>query len=126
LTIRRSHESAHSYTKRYFGSSRNNLHDELIADFCGLYAAFGKYRAEWFLRFLGLESGSNSESGRFNVYVQGLTETARRVIARLAVSAAEWAEAWSCGASFAQMDERERIRFLCGKDLLTYADRFEN
>ena len=34
---------------------RNNLHDELIADYAGITAAIGHYRAAWFLRFLGLE-----------------------------------------------------------------------
>jgi hypothetical protein len=34
---------------------RNNLIDELIADYMGITAAEGKFCADWFLRFLGLE-----------------------------------------------------------------------
>jgi len=34
---------------------RNNLLDEVIADYCGIVAAIGRFRSDWFLRFLGLE-----------------------------------------------------------------------
>lgn len=56
LTLRLEHECAHYFTYRLFGSMRNNLLDELIADYCGIVAANGHYRADWFLRFMGLES----------------------------------------------------------------------
>ena len=42
MIIRLEHECTHYYTKRFFGCSQNHLHDELIADFFGLYAAFGQ------------------------------------------------------------------------------------
>ena len=32
---------------------RNNLLDELIADYMGITAAAGQYRSDWFLRFMG-------------------------------------------------------------------------
>ncbi len=54
--IRLEHESIHYWTKRRLGSMQNNLLDELIADYWGLVAATGEYQADWFLRFLGLES----------------------------------------------------------------------
>jgi hypothetical protein len=48
---------------------RNNLLDELIADYRGIVAATGHYRADWFLRFLGLESFPNyREGGRLQNY----------------------------------------------------------
>ena len=56
LTIRLEHECIHYFTRRLFASMRNNLLDEAIADYRGLVAAAGSYRADWFLRFLGLES----------------------------------------------------------------------
>jgi hypothetical protein len=55
LTIRLEHECAHYVTRRILGSMRNSLLDELIADFVGITAAAGRYRADWFLRFMGLE-----------------------------------------------------------------------
>jgi hypothetical protein len=53
--IRREHECAHYFTRRIFGSMRNAVLDELIADFAGITAALGTFRADWFLLFVGLE-----------------------------------------------------------------------
>jgi hypothetical protein len=118
MIIRRNHESAHYYTKRFWGSSRNNLRDELIADFCGIYAAFGEYKAEWFLKFLGLSDNSDGTRGRIKIYTQNLSVPAAEVIKKLAFLAAERIERWSKTSEFMLMDERERICYLCGKDLL--------
>lgn len=112
LVIRREHECAHYYTKRFFGSSQNNLHDELLADFCGLYAAFGEYKAAWFMTFL--------EAGRLRLYVRDLSETAAATIMQLARLAANWMEIWSQSEAFLRMTPQERIGFLCKKDLLSY------
>ena len=54
--IRLEHESTHYITRRWFGSMRNNILDEIIADYRGIVAATGEYRADWFLRFVGLEA----------------------------------------------------------------------
>lgn len=56
LTIRRHHECAHYFTKRVFGVMRRHLHDELLADYAGISAALGHFRADWFLHFMGLEA----------------------------------------------------------------------
>jgi hypothetical protein len=56
LIIRLEHECTHYFTHRLFNLMRNNLLDELIADYIGIVAACGYYRSDWFLRFLGLES----------------------------------------------------------------------
>ena len=56
LVIRREHEAAHYCTLRFWGSARNDLLDELIADYMGIVAAAGRYRARWFLCFMGLEN----------------------------------------------------------------------
>ena len=67
--IRRDHECAHYFTRRLFGSMRNNLLDELIADYAGISAAAGRFRAAWFLRFLGLEpAGHDRPGGRLDIY----------------------------------------------------------
>ncbi|HST59271.1 MAG TPA: hypothetical protein VLK84_11290 [Longimicrobium sp.] len=55
ITIRLEHECVHYFTRRVLGSMRNNLLDELLADYGGIVAAAGRYRADWALRFLGLE-----------------------------------------------------------------------
>lgn len=66
--IRLEHECAHYFTRRVLGSMRNNLLDELIADYVGIASAAGGYRAEWFLRFVGLEGKGYREGGRLQNY----------------------------------------------------------
>lgn len=67
--IRLEHEGMHYLTSRLFGSMRNNLLDELIADYRGIVGAIGYYRADWFLRFLGLESSTYRDGGRLQNYL---------------------------------------------------------
>lgn len=68
--IRFEHESTHYMTKRLLGSMKNNLLDELIADYAGITAAAGAFRADWFLRFMGLEDFPRyREGGRFQNYL---------------------------------------------------------
>jgi hypothetical protein len=55
LVLRREHEATHYCTMRFWGSARNHLLDELIADYMGIVAAAGEYCANWFLCFMGLE-----------------------------------------------------------------------
>jgi hypothetical protein len=66
--IRLEHEGMHYLTSRLFGSMRNNLLDELIADYRGIVAAIGYYRADWFLHFLGLEYSTYRDGGRLQNY----------------------------------------------------------
>ncbi|MGI8745782.1 MAG: DUF7005 family protein [Bryobacteraceae bacterium] len=69
LTIRREHECTHYFTRRVFSSMRNNLLDEMIADYMGIVSAAGSYRAGWFLHFLGLERFPDYRpSGRLSNY----------------------------------------------------------
>ncbi len=63
LTIRLEHECAHYFTKRVFGVIRRHLHDELLADYAGIVAAIGHYRADWALRFMGLETYPSYRTG---------------------------------------------------------------
>lgn len=64
LALRRDHESAHYLTRRLLGSMRNHLHDELVADYAGMTAAAGAFRADWFRAFLG----AGSPDGRIHIY----------------------------------------------------------
>jgi hypothetical protein len=97
LTIRLEHECTHYFTRRVFNSMRNNLLDELIADYRGIVAATGTYKADWFLHFLGLESFPHyREGGRLQNYrgQPPLSEGAFKILQRLVKAAAENLEAF--------------------------------
>ncbi len=71
---------------------QNNLLDELIADYQGIVAAVGHYRADWFLRFVGLESFPNyREDGRLQNYrgQPPLSNQAFKILQALVVAAAQ-------------------------------------
>lgn len=92
LKIRLEHECTHYFTRRVFASMRNNLLDELIADYRGIVAGCGHYRADWFLRFLGLEAFPDyREGGRLQNYrgQPPLSEGAFQVLKGLVKAAAE-------------------------------------
>ncbi len=111
MTIRKHHECAHYYTKRFLGGSRNNLHDELIADFCGLYAAFGEYRAEWFMAFY---------ENRAALYTRGMSASAAEIVRAIALATSKGVERWSKTRVFEGLDEAGRIEHLAAKELLEY------
>ncbi len=92
LAIRLEHECTHYFTRRLFNSMRNNIFDELIADYRGIVAAIGTYRADWFLHFLGLESFPNyREGGRLQNYLgnPSLSDGAFKILQVLVKAAAE-------------------------------------
>jgi hypothetical protein len=91
LRIRREHECAHYFTRRAFGSMRNHLLDELIADYAGMVAAVGTFRADWFLRFLGLVGAGGRDGCRRIELYRGdppLSEGAFRRLRELVEAAA--------------------------------------
>jgi hypothetical protein len=95
LVIRRDHECAHYFTRRLFGSMRNHVLDELIADWAGLVAARGRFRADWFRRFLGIEDLAHYRNGaRLDLYRGDppLSDGAFSVLQRLVAAAAETLE----------------------------------
>ncbi|MDR0295529.1 MAG: hypothetical protein LBH91_04980 [Prevotellaceae bacterium] len=70
LLLRREHEAAHYMTQRYYHSTKNEIHDEIIADFMGLTAAFGEYDPIKFFTFLGLENYPKYRmGGRLEIYL---------------------------------------------------------
>jgi hypothetical protein len=90
LDIRLEHECTHYFTSRVFGSMKNNLLDELIADYCGLDKALGSYPAEWAVLFFGIEDASEYRiGGRLENYRGDppLSPSAFRVLCRLVRSA---------------------------------------
>ena len=92
LLIRREHECTHYFTRRVFGSMRNNMFDEFIADYMGIRVAAGCYRADWFLRFVGLDVFPKCRAdGRINNYRGNppLSEGAFSVLMRLVTMAAK-------------------------------------
>jgi len=100
LVLRRDHECAHYLTRRLFGSMRNNLLDELIADYTGMVGATGRFRAGWFLRFMGLEDFPRYRSGgRLDLYrgKPPLSDGAFRVLQALVKRAAENLERFDAG-----------------------------
>jgi hypothetical protein len=97
--IRREHECTHYFTKRVFSSMRNNLLDELIADYMGITVAVGKFRADWLLRFLGLELfPMYREGGRLQNYrgAPPLSDRAFTVLQKLIIRAAAHLEDFDC------------------------------
>lgn len=68
LLIRRDHECAHYTTRRLFAAMKNHLHDELIADYSGIVAAEGHFKADWFLRFIGLDGEEARPGARALIY----------------------------------------------------------
>lgn len=92
LAIRVEHESVHYFTRRVFGSMQNRLLDELIADYAGIVHATGRFRADWSLRFLGLESFPAYRRGGRLEHYRGeppLSDGAFRVLQRVVKLAVE-------------------------------------
>ncbi len=102
LTIRLEHECTHYVTRRLLGSMRNSILDEIIADYMGIVAAAGRYRADWFLRFMGLERFPHYRSGGRLENYRGdpaLSGGAFRVLGSLVVAAAEQLECFDARRS---------------------------
>lgn len=110
MLLRREHECTHYFTKKQFGITNNILHDELIADFIGMYQTFGFYRAEWFLRFMGLIGNSGK---RFLYYTEDLPDAVRAAVSDIITEASYSLEAWSKTEDFLKPDTAERIKILC-------------
>ncbi len=110
ILIRREHECTHYYTKQFFGISRNSLHDELIADFFGIYEAFGFYKASYFMHFIGAKGNSGD---RLKVYTKGLTQDVFEAVRETAVRTADILERWSVSDEFLKMTRSQRVDYLC-------------
>jgi hypothetical protein len=126
LALRRDHECAHYFTRRLFGAMRNNLLDELIADYAGMVAALGRFRADWFLRFLGLEDYPQCRSsGRLGIYrgTPPLSDGAFRVLQGLIKDAAENLERFDAGLPAGPRSLAERALAITALASLRLEDR---
>lgn len=119
--IRLDHECTHYLTLRILGSMRNNLLDELIADYAGLLAGFGEYRSEVACRVLGLSpEGEPLPGGRVGTYrgTPPLSDEAFALVCRLAGEATR-----NLDALFHQAPETLREPRALGWTLLALAGR---
>ena len=112
--LRRGHECTHFYTRQIYGITNNILHDEIMADFIGMTEAFGFFRAEWFLRFMGIIPGSGK---RLALYTKGLSPRACSAVKELLTTAAKRLEDWTHEDGFDRLTSAERIKYLCQKGL---------
>ncbi|MEM9405763.1 MAG: hypothetical protein AAGA81_06985 [Acidobacteriota bacterium] len=121
MIIRREHECAHYFTLRVLGKMRNNLIDELIADYVGLVAAFGEYRGEHARLFLGLDAHPRVQPGGRVENYRGdpaLGDEAFDVVKRLMLDAIAQLEAFNAAAP-----ERFREPEAVAKTILALAAR---
>ena len=115
LVIRLEHECTHYLTRRLFGFMRNNILDELLADYRGLVAATGDYRADWFLWFLGLEAyPAYREGGRLQNYrgQPPLSTGAFQVLQGLVKDAAENLKRAHCQWGHGLKPGNDQVRWL--------------
>lgn len=113
LAIRLEHESVHYFTRRVLGAMRTRLLDELIADFVAIIVAAGEYRAEWFLRFLGLERYPDCRpDGRIHQYRGTLSDGAFAILQGLVVEAARRLEKWNRRFPGGKLSHEEKARLI--------------
>lgn len=128
LAIRLEHECTHFFTLRYFGCMANHMHDELIADYMGITKAVGKFHAEWFLHFIGLEDYPRYRpGGRLENYVgtPPLSSAAFEALTHLLKAAATQVEIFDhlLGPAHTDLDRTYRLLALAELDLMQIASQ---
>jgi hypothetical protein len=124
VRIRLEHEATHYFTQRVFGSAQNHVLDEIIADYMGIVAAQGHYRADWFLRFMGLEDYPRyRQGGRLQNYIAGnvMSLGAFKVLQSIVKNAAENLERFDSRIEH-PIDKARVIMALSRLSLLDMAD----
>lgn len=134
LALRLDHECTHYFTRRLFSSMRQNIWDEILADYMGICAARGSFCADWFLLCLGLEDyPAYRAGGRFEKYMpKSLSDKARSVLQAMTFAAAEHLEDLDQAFGPGHSTSSERTVFLlalcltgwCGLAAPDYRDRF--
>jgi len=122
LKIRLEHECTHYFTLRFFGTMRNNMHDELIADYMGITKVLGTYNSSWFLRFIGLENYPlYRKGGRLENYLgqPALSVASFSILQQLLKRASDHVEAFdhSLGAPNTIPERIIRLLTLCNLTL---------
>ena len=119
MMIRKEHELAHFFTEKFLDSAKLNIHDELVADFVGIFSAVGKYHALWFLKGMGIDKYPEPQKkGRFSAYVTKLSDESREILKGITVKAAINIEKWSNTEESKNMNMREKIVFLCKNNVI--------
>jgi hypothetical protein len=122
LIIRREHECTHYFTRHLFSSMQNRLIDELMADYMGIVAAAGRYQADWFLRFVGLENFPEyREGGRLENYRgdPSLSDGAFKILQLMAKKASENLERFDRAFRKDNNDLQENAAILIALTFLT-------
>ncbi len=125
LRIRLAHEGAHYFTLRHFGRMHANMYDELIADYAGIRAVLPRFRADWFLRFIGLADYPQLRAdGRLRNYLgqPPMTASARRCLQTILRDAAQQLELFDQRVdSTTDADFRRQLWTICQHHLLEIA-----
>jgi hypothetical protein len=125
VSIRREHECTHYFTLVALGGMRNNLFDELIADFAGLARTFRRYDAAVALRFLGLEAYPlYRPGGRFENYLSAppVIDGAAGILQGIVVRASRTVEAVASAMDLGEASVCDRIvTALAGSTLVELA-----
>ncbi|MBK8880114.1 MAG: hypothetical protein IPN74_16755 [Haliscomenobacter sp.] len=123
--IRLAHEGAHYFAWRHFGRMHANMYDELIADYAGIRAVQAHFRADWFLRFIGLQHHpALQKEGRLHNYLgqPPLSQAARQGLQHILIDAARQLEAFDRQlVSFGEADMALRLWTICQHHLLDIA-----
>lgn len=123
--VRLAHEGAHYFTWRHFGRMHANMYDELIADYAGIRAVQPHFRADWFLRFIGLENHPVlQKEGRLHNYLgqPPLSQAARQGLQHILINAARQLEAFDRQlVSCEEADIALRLWAICQHHLLDIA-----
>lgn len=119
VIIRREHECMHYFTKRFLGSSENNIHDELVADFSGIYFATGTYHSDWFLKGMGIDKYPEPQlERRYTMYTLTMSNGAKEILKKIVVKVSNNVEQWARLSTTKEMTRSERTLFLCGQGLM--------
>lgn len=122
IVIRREHECTHYFTKRIFSSMRNNILDEIIADFAGITASLGRYSTDWFLHFVGLENFPEYRlGGRLENYKgePPLSDSAFKILQNLVFQASKNLELFDRKYSKSLQKKKKRISLLVSLSYFT-------
>lgn len=106
--IRLAHEATHYVTLRVYGSAKNHLLDEMLADYRGIVAALGEFKASWLLRFFGIRDDMTFRTGgRIKNYLkdQDLSDDDFKEVMEVAAQAAYQLEDW--GRRYPEIYTRE-------------------
>jgi len=107
---------------------RNNILDELIADYRGIVAALGHYRSDWFLHFIGLESFPiYRRGGRLENYrgEPALSDSAFKILQILVKKAAENLDRFDKQFSQQQRTHLEQVSAMITLSALTLEELAE-